>query len=72
MKSDKAPKGAAKSGEDRDGKSAERGKDEKSGSSSYIPPDPTKDKQLAAALDQVRGIKRDASTAPAVDAPKPN
>ena len=27
-KSDKAPKGAAKSGEDRDGKSAERGKDE--------------------------------------------
>ncbi len=48
--------------------------DEKSGSSSYIPTDKTKDLQLNAALDILRGIKRDASnqtpgTAPAT---KPN
>jgi carboxyl-terminal processing protease len=35
--------------------------EEKSGSSSYIPTDKTKDKQLNAALDLLRGIKRDAS-----------
>jgi carboxyl-terminal processing protease len=35
--------------------------DEKSGSSSYIPPDKTKDNQLNAALDLLRGIKRDAA-----------
>jgi carboxyl-terminal processing protease len=51
---------------------AGEGKDEKSGSSSYIPPDPAKDKQLAAALNQVRGIKMDAATPAQTDTPKPN
>jgi carboxyl-terminal processing protease len=35
--------------------------EEKSGSSSYIPTDKAKDKQLNAALDLLRGIKRDAA-----------
>jgi carboxyl-terminal processing protease len=35
---------------------------EKSGSSSYIPPDPTKDKQLASALDLLRGLQKGAAT----------
>jgi carboxyl-terminal processing protease len=40
-------------------------KEERGGSSAYVPPDPTKDKQLAAAYDQLRGIKRGATnTAP--------
>jgi carboxyl-terminal processing protease len=44
---------------------------EKSGSSAYIPPDPAKDKQLHAALDHIRGVKKDAA-APAGTQPKPN
>jgi carboxyl-terminal processing protease len=35
--------------------------EERSGSSSYIPPDKTKDNQLNAALDLLRGVKRDAA-----------
>ncbi|MGL4437762.1 MAG: S41 family peptidase [Bosea sp. (in: a-proteobacteria)] len=48
--------------------------DEKSGSSSYIPTDKTKDNQLNAALDLLRGVKRDASnqTAPVVPGTKQN
>ncbi len=44
---------------------------ERSGSSAYIPPDPTKDKQLLSALDHIRGVKKDAA-APAGQQPKPN
>jgi carboxyl-terminal processing protease len=44
--------------------------EERSGSSSYIPPDKTKDKQLNAALDQLRGIKRDAAAPPAPATPE--
>jgi carboxyl-terminal processing protease len=48
-------------------------KDEKSGSSAYVPTDTSKDKQLAAALDMLRGIRKDAAapavTVPAVTAP---
>jgi carboxyl-terminal processing protease len=41
-------------------------KEEKGGSSAYIPPDRSKDKQLIAAVEQVRGVRKDAaSTAPA-------
>jgi carboxyl-terminal processing protease len=36
-------------------------KEERGGSSAYVPPDPTKDKQLAAAYDQLRGVKRGAT-----------
>jgi carboxyl-terminal processing protease len=48
--------------------------EEKSGSSSYIPTDKTKDNQLNAALDLLRGVKRDASnqTAPATPGTKQN
>jgi carboxyl-terminal processing protease len=45
---------------------------ERSGSSSYIPPDRTKDVQLNAALDLLRGVKRDAAapgTAPSAEQP---
>lgn len=41
--------------------SSGQGQEERSGSSSYIPPDKTKDNQLNAALDLLRGIQRDAS-----------
>lgn len=41
------------------------GKDEQSGSASYVPADPAKDTQLAAALDLLRGVKKDAAAAPA-------
>jgi carboxyl-terminal processing protease len=44
---------------------------ERSGSSAYIPPDPTKDTQLSAALDHIRGVKKDAA-APADQKTKPN
>ncbi len=48
--------------------------DEKSGSSSYIPSDKTKDNQLNAALDLLRGIKRDAAVQTPSETPvtKPN
>ncbi len=41
-------------------------KDEKSGSSAYVPPDATKDKQLIAAFEHLRGVRKDAA------APAPN
>ena len=47
------------------------GKDEQSGSASYVPNDPAKDTQLIAALNQLRGVKKDAA-APQAEAPKPN
>lgn len=50
--------------------------EEKSGSSSYIPTDKTKDNQLSAALDLLRGVKRDAAsqapTAPTAPATRQN
>ena len=33
-------------------------KDERGGSSAYVPPDPTKDKQLIAAFDFLRGMQK--------------
>ncbi len=46
--------------------------EEKGGSSAYVPPDPTKDKQLIAAYDLLRGIKKGAeNTAAPVPADKP-
>jgi carboxyl-terminal processing protease len=50
------------------------GKDEQSGSAAYVPNDATKDTQLIAALDLLRGVKKDAAAAapPATEAPKPN
>jgi carboxyl-terminal processing protease len=47
--------------------------EEQSGSASYVPNDATKDTQLIAALNQLRGVKRDAAApAPAVTpAPAP-
>ena len=46
--------------------------DEKGGSSAYVPPDPTKDKQLIAAYDLLRGIKKGAeNTAAPVPTDKP-
>ena len=36
-------------------------KDEKGGSSAYIPPDPAKDKQLLAAYDYLRGVRQGAA-----------
>jgi carboxyl-terminal processing protease len=39
-------------------------KDEKGGSSAYVPPDPAKDKQLLAAFDYLRGVRKGASAAP--------
>ncbi len=47
-----------------------RREEERSGSSSYIPSDRAKDVQLNAALDLLRGVRRDAAkTAPAPNAP---
>ncbi|WP_103872919.1 S41 family peptidase [Bosea lathyri] len=51
------------------------GKDEQSGSAAYVPNDPTKDTQLIAALNQLRGVKKDAAapvTTPAPEVPKQN
>jgi carboxyl-terminal processing protease len=51
------------------------GQDEQSGSASYVPTDPTKDTQLIAALNQLRGVKKDVAApaaTPAPEAPKPN
>lgn len=49
------------------------GKDEQSGSASYVPNDPTKDTQLLAALNQLRGVKKDvAAPAPTPEPAKPN
>jgi carboxyl-terminal processing protease len=51
------------------------GKDEQSGSAAYVPNDPTKDTQLIAALNQIRGAKKDAAApaaAPAPEVPKQN
>ena len=45
---------------------------EKSGSSAYVPPDPTKDVQIKAALDRLRGVKKDAAAAPSKPETKPN
>ncbi|MET0605316.1 MAG: S41 family peptidase [Beijerinckiaceae bacterium] len=45
--------------------------EEKSGSSAYVPPDPTKDKQLIYALDLLRG-KVEKPVAPKAEAQKPN
>jgi carboxyl-terminal processing protease len=36
-------------------------KDERGGSSAYVPPDPTKDKQLGAAYDFLRGVRKGAA-----------
>jgi carboxyl-terminal processing protease len=36
-------------------------KDEKGGSSAYVPPDPTKDKQLNTAFDYLRGVRKGAA-----------
>ena len=36
-------------------------KDERGGSSAYVPPDPAKDKQLAAAYDFLRGVRKGAA-----------
>ncbi|MDJ1157548.1 S41 family peptidase [Chelatococcus sp. SYSU_G07232] len=48
------------------------GDNEKSGSSAYVPTDPTKDTQLNAAFDLLRGVKKDASSAPKPTAAVPN
>lgn len=43
--------------------------EEKGGSSAYVPPDPTKDKQLNAAFDHLRGVRKGvANTRPAPEA----
>ena len=45
--------------------------EEKGGSSAYVPPDPTKDKQLIAAVEHLKGIRKGAqNTSPAPEAPK--
>jgi carboxyl-terminal processing protease len=46
-------------------------KDEKGGSSAYVPPDPTKDKQLTAAYEFLRGERKGAANA-TTPAPTPN
>jgi carboxyl-terminal processing protease len=38
--------------------------DEKGGSSAYVPPDPTKDKQLIAAVEYLKGIRKGADASP--------
>ncbi|TDR94018.1 S41 family peptidase [Enterovirga rhinocerotis] len=44
--------------------------DEKGGSSAYVPPDPTKDKQLIAAVEYLHGVRKGAAnTTPAPTAP---
>ncbi len=61
VKGEAAAKGHLKAGD---------GKEERPASSSYIPPDPTKDKQLIAALEHIKGVKKDAAApAPAPAAP---
>ena len=47
--------------------------DEKGGSSAYVPPDPAKDKQLSAAFDYLRGVRRGAenNATPPTPAGKP-
>ena len=50
--------------------------EEKGGSSAYVPSDPTKDKQLIAAVDHLRGVRRGAANttpppAEGAEAPKP-
>ena len=47
------------------------GEDEKGGSQAYVPPDTTKDKQLNAALDMLRGVKKAALQADDKKAPAP-
>ena len=46
------------------------GKEEQSGSASYVPADATKDTQLIAALNLLRGVKKDATAAAPAPAPK--
>jgi len=49
------------------------GKEEQSGSASYVPNDPTKDTQLIAAVNQLHGVKKDAAApAQTEGAAKPN
>ena len=45
-------------------------KDEKGGSSAYMPTDPTKDKQLIAAFDYLRGMQKGASAATGKERPE--
>lgn len=45
--------------------------EEQSGSASYVPNDPTKDTQLIAALNQLRGVKRDAAAPAPAATPAP-
>ena len=45
--------------------------EEKGGSSAYVPPDPTKDKQLIAAYDFLHGVRRGAENAAAPTGEKP-
>lgn len=45
---------------------------EASGSSAYVPTDPTKDKQLAAAVDTLRGVRKDAAAPATPPATAPN
>lgn len=45
---------------------------EKSGSSAYVPPDPSKDAQIKAALDRLRGVKKDAAAPAQPSETKPN
>jgi carboxyl-terminal processing protease len=47
------------------------GDDEKTGSQAYVPPDEKNDKQLAAAIDLLHGVKHAAATAPAPSAASP-
>ncbi|MEN5082048.1 S41 family peptidase [Bosea sp. TWI1241] len=46
-------------------------KDEQTGSPSYVPTDPAKDTQLSAALDLLRGVKKDAAAPAPTPAPAP-
>ena len=43
--------------------------DEKGGSSAYVPPDPAKDKQLIAAFDYLRGVRKGAENTTASPPP---
>ncbi len=45
---------------------------EKSGSSAYVPPDPTKDAQIKAAVERLKTAKKDAAIAPKPGETKPN
>ena len=47
------------------------GEDEKGGSQAYVPPDAKNDKQLIAAMDLLRGIKKPATPPAAPAAPAP-